>query len=93
MTCWTSSANPVRRRAGVGVAALLEAPSSEPEPNPQRRQTLLNSVVEVSLDAATIGVTRSEHAACQLDGTTRNRDSNKAPRYGRRAPPRATRAP
>jgi hypothetical protein len=49
----------------VDVAALTEALGSESEPNPQPGQTLLNSVVEVSLDALAIGVTSSEHAARQ----------------------------
>ncbi len=56
---------PVQCHAGVCVAALLEDLSSEREPHPQPRQALLNSVVEVSLDALTIGVTDSDHAARQ----------------------------
>jgi hypothetical protein len=52
-------------RAGVRVAALLEALSSERESYPQPCKTLLNSVVEVSLDALAIGVAGSEHAARQ----------------------------
>jgi len=55
----------VQCRAGVRVAALLEGVSSEREANPQPRQTLLYSVVEVSLDALTVGVAGSEHAARQ----------------------------
>ena len=56
---------PFQCRAGVRVAALLEALRSEREANPQPGQTLLNSVVEVSLDALAIGVAGSEHAARQ----------------------------
>jgi hypothetical protein len=43
----------------------LKALGSEREANAQPGQTLLNSVVEVSLDALTVGVTGSEHAARQ----------------------------
>ena len=55
----------IQCRAGVRVAAVLEVLSSEREPNPQPGQTLLKSVVEVSLDALTISVTGGEHAARQ----------------------------
>jgi hypothetical protein len=43
----------------------LEVLGGEREPDSQPGQALLNSVVEVSLDALAIGVTGSEHAACQ----------------------------
>ena len=56
---------PVQCHAGVRIASLLEAHSSELESYPKSGQTLLNSVVEVSLDALTIGVSGGEHAAHQ----------------------------
>jgi hypothetical protein len=43
----------------------LEALGSERESYPQPGQTLLDSVVEVSLDALAIGISGSEHAARQ----------------------------
>ena len=55
----------VQSHAGFRIASLLEAHSSEVESDPKSGQTLLNSVVEVSLDALTIGVSGSEHAAHQ----------------------------
>ena len=93
MACWTSSPNRVQRRAGVRVAALLEALGSEREPNPKSGQALLNSVVEVSLDALTIGVTGSEHAARQPRREyPRQRLQQERRAVGRRAPPRAARS-
>ena len=38
---------PLQYRAGLGLAALGEAVGSEAEPDPQRRQMLLNAVVKV----------------------------------------------
>jgi hypothetical protein len=48
---------PVQCRAGIGVAAALEAVRGDREPDPQSGQPLLNPVVEVSPDSLAVSVT------------------------------------
>ena len=54
---------PLQYRAGLGLAALVEAVGCEAEPDSQRRQMLLSAVVKVLSKTLPLSVPRRQYIA------------------------------
>ena len=54
---------PLQYRAGLGLAALVEAVGSEAEPDSQRRQMLLSAVVKVLGKTLALRIARRQYLA------------------------------